>query len=324
MDHNMNDSSPIISKISEATMKWLLAQVAGGSAIEIRSLKGGISSAVYAVHIQNEGKTLQWVMRQYTDKGWLAVEPDLAVYETEVLRAVWNVEIPSPKWLAADFTGESCGLPTVLMSQLPGAVVLSPSNHRLWLAGLAEALADLHFKASVAKVVLKRNYKTYNRISELQAPEWSRCPDVWNRIIAILQNPNAVPEYELQLIHRDYHPTNVLWEQGKVSGIVDWVNSCMGPVGIDTGHCRLNLVQLYGVQSADEFLHAYLNSGKGSREANNPYWDMLTLIEILPGPPSVYEGWSDLGFLELDSALIIQRLDEYAESLLYKLSQASF
>ncbi|MNW53842.1 hypothetical protein D3C74_314190 [compost metagenome] len=98
----------------------------------------------------------------------------------------------------------------------------------------------------------------------------------------------------------------------------------MGPVGIDTGHCRLNLVQLYGVQSADEFLHAYLNSGKGSREANNPYWDMLTLIEILPGPPSVYEGWSDLGFLELDSALIIQRLDEYAESLLYKLSQASF
>ncbi|MNI45428.1 hypothetical protein D3C73_998520 [compost metagenome] len=51
---------------------------------------------------------------------------------------------------------------------------------------------------------------------------------------------------------------------------------------------------------------------------------MLTLIEILPGPPSVYEGWSDLGFLELDSALIIQRLDEYAESLLYKLSQVSF
>ncbi|MNN57723.1 hypothetical protein D3C81_1727220 [compost metagenome] len=101
-----------------------------------------------------------------------------------------------------------------------------------------------------------------------------------------------------------------------MSAGVDWVNTCMGPVGIDTGHCRLNLVQLYGLQAADDFLSAYLKASGGSCEAANPYWDMLSLIEILPGPPEVYKGWTDLGYDDLSPELIAERLDEYAESLL--------
>jgi hypothetical protein len=30
---------------------------------------------------------------------------------------------------------------------------------------------------------------------------------------------------------------NVLWEENGISGIADWINACMGPIGIDVAHC---------------------------------------------------------------------------------------
>lgn len=41
------------------------------------------------------------------------------------------------------------------------------------------------------------------------------------------------PQVKPCFIHRDYHPTNILWVDDKVSGVVDWVNACRGPAGID-------------------------------------------------------------------------------------------
>ncbi|MNN02825.1 homoserine kinase [compost metagenome] len=321
MGHNTEEEhgqgSEGIAEVSEGTIEWIKQQVAGSvQVIHIHPLKGGISSAVYAVHIQIDGETIHWVMRQYTDKEWLSKEPDLAVFESEALQAARTAGISSPKWIAADFRGDYCGHPTVLMSKVPGEVDLRPKQMDGWISKLAEALANLHSAGSKTKTSLGRGYRTYNQISDLKAPDWSSCPSAWERIISILKDPESIPTYTPKLIHRDYHPANVLWNQGKVSAVVDWVNACMGPAGIDTGHCRLNLVQLYGVQAADDFLAAYLKAPGGCHEAANPYWDMLSLIEILPGPPEVYRGWTDLGYDELSPELIAERLDEYAESLL--------
>lgn len=305
------------AEVSEGTMEWIKQQAAGRCQIvQIDPLKGGISSAVYAVHLQIDGETLHWVMRQYTDKAWLGLEPDLAVFESEALQSVRTMGIFAPEWIAADYWGEYCGHPTILMSKVPGEVELRPKSMEVWLTDLGRTLAILHLNGSKSKISLPRTYRTYNQISDLTVPKWSKCPLAWERIIHILKDPQRIPEYTPQLIHRDYHPANVLWNQGEVSAVVDWVNACMGPAGIDTGHCRLNLVQLYGVQAADHFLSAYLEALGENREAANPYWDMLSLIEILPGPPEVYRGWPDLGYNELSPELIAERLDEYAESLL--------
>jgi Ser/Thr protein kinase RdoA (MazF antagonist) len=42
-------------------------------------------------------------------------------------------------------------------------------------------------------------------------------------------------------LHRDYHPGNLLWNDGSLSGIVDWAFSCRGPRGVDVAHTRWNL-----------------------------------------------------------------------------------
>lgn len=302
--------------LSQETLRWAEERLGqGAKVVSAVSLKGGISSAVFGLKI-NQGDTChEAVLRQFTNTEWLREEPELASHETAALQAAGAAGLPSPRWLACDPDGGACGLPTVLMTRLPGRVVLDPADLPGWLDGLARTLADLH-AADVSPIGW--SYFTYNEVARLTVPEWTRVPEAWRGIIGRVQGPP--PSYRLQFIHRDYHPTNVLWREGQVSGVVDWVNACMGPAGIDTGHCRLNLVQMYGVEAADAFLDSYLAATRQNGcDVNDPYWDMLCLIEMLPGPPEVYQGWPDLGLTALSPEWIARRLDEYAESLARKL-----
>jgi aminoglycoside phosphotransferase (APT) family kinase protein len=66
-----------------------------------------------------------------------------------------------------------------------------------------------------------------------------------------------VPDYAPVLCHRDFHPGNVLWRDGRLSGVVDWTHSCVGPAAADVAHCRVNLAVLFGQDVADEFARRY-------------------------------------------------------------------
>ncbi|GIP46558.1 hypothetical protein J53TS2_01490 [Paenibacillus sp. J53TS2] len=303
--------------LSTKTLLWVEERVGpGAKVISAASLKGGISSAVYGLKIKQGDHCHEAVLRQFTNTEWLREEPELALHETAALQAASAAGLSSPRWVACDPDGGACGLPSVLMTRLPGRVVLDPADLPGWLGGLAWKLAEIH---AAEGPPIEWSYFTYNEVSRLTVPEWTRVPEAWGRIIDRVQGLSS--PYRPQFIHRDYHPTNVLWQEGEVSGVVDWVNACMGPTGIDTGHCRLNLVQMYGVEAADAFLESYLSvARKDGCNVNDPYWDMLCLIEMLPGPPEVYQGWPDLGLDALTPELLARRLDEYAESLVRKLA----
>jgi hypothetical protein len=107
-----------------------------------------------------------------------------------------------------------------------------------------------------------------------------------------------------------------LWKDGQVSGVVDWVNACVGPVEIDIGHCRVNLALLFGVESADQFLEAYQTLASGSFNYD-PYWDVVSICDFfLPGPPEVYSGWKAFGIHDLHNEMMRERADEYLMSVL--------
>jgi hypothetical protein len=126
------------------------------------------------------------------------------------------------------------------------------------------------------------------------------------------------PSFRECFIHRDYHPSNVLWNNGAVSGVVDWVNGCRGPAGIDVAWCRHNLAILHGVRAADDFLAAYIRCA-GSDFEYDPYWDLMTLVELLPGPPGMYEGWLAMGVRLIPRATIVERVDAYVASVVARL-----
>jgi hypothetical protein len=90
-------------------------------------------------------------------------------------------------------------------------------------------------------------------------------------------------------LHRDYHPGNVLWRRGTVSGVVDWPGASIGPPSADVGHCRGNLFP-YGLAAVVRFTKAWENL---TSAIYHPWGDIVTTIGFLDGlreePPEAAE-----------------------------------
>ena len=305
---------------SEQLLQWVKAAI-GGREVAITGmhrLYGGMSSIMQRLELHVDGERRELVLRQFDDEQWLRQEPDLARHEAAALqRASALLGERAPQVIAYDETGERCGRPAVLMTKLDGAMELSPADMSEWLDGLAAAIAGVH-AGDGGKAEFAWRYYAYFDVTSLVHADWawSQAPDLWRRAADIVGA--GLPPYRACFIHRDYHPTNVLWAGGKVSGVVDWVNACIGPAGIDVGHCRVNLAQLYGVEAADAFLEAYRRHA-GAAFAYDPYWDLRSLLDMGNDPPDVYPGWTALGVTGLTAELIMARLDAYAASLLERI-----
>ncbi|MBM7563875.1 phosphotransferase family protein [Paenibacillus sacheonensis] len=293
---------------------WAAAAVEpAAEVLAVKRLEGGVSSLVYEILLQLGEAQRAVVLRLFNNEDWLRDEPELARHEARSLRmAAKFASVPTPEVIAFDEHGSVSGIPAVLMSRLAGEVVLAPPSMSRWLDHMGCALAAIH-QAEADPGEMPWTYFRYCDGSKLDTSAWSSCPEQWQAAAAIVTQPE--PAGPSCFIHRDYHPTNILWEQDQVSGVVDWVNGCIGPAGVDVGHCRVNLVMLHGLEAADEFLAAYCRHA-GDAFAYDPYWDLVSLIDFAFWEPEVYGGWTALGVTGLTRDLMIERLDDYLLQLL--------
>ena len=268
-------------------------------------LPGSTSSILYTVETEKSAA----VLRQIDNAEWFMEEPDLVQHEASSLQKASAGGLPAPSLIAFDEKGEASGLPSLLMTKIEGKVELLPNDFTKWTDGLAKMLAAIH---RVTANDFPWVYASYTNREEVKIPEWTKKPAVWR--IAFDRLHGDIPAFRETFIHRDFHPANVLWENGKVSGVVDWPNACRGPAGIDVGHCRVNLALLYGVEVADLFLTAY-KKHVGSLFTYDSYWDIVSAFDFLDGPPTVYSGWAAFGVTGLTDAMMEERMDAFVESL---------
>ncbi|GAA4010686.1 hypothetical protein GCM10022631_24180 [Deinococcus rubellus] len=294
--------------LSPAALDWVTRAMPGRRLLHTQRLPGSTSASLHRLDFQDDFGA---VLRQFDLlPGWLALEPELARHEACSLERAARADLPTPTLIAFDETGAEAGWPSVLMTCLPGSVDLNPPDLSAWLDGLAAALSRIH---AVSPAGFGWTHAPYSDLNQLSVPTWTSAPDAWVRALERLQEPP--PAFTPTFIHRDFHPANVVWQAGQVSGVVDWVNACTGPIGADLGHCRVNLAQMYGQGAADAFKEAYK---RRTGYFQNPYWDLLSLADLLNGdaPPRVYPGWPTFGLTELTDKLIQVRLEGYLTSLL--------
>lgn len=296
------------ASLSPTTLDWVAHAVPRRRLLHIHRLPGSTSASLYRL---NFGSGPDTVLRQFdVVPEWLRAEPDLAWHETRSLKRAAQAGLPTPTLVAFDGTGAEAGCPSVPMTCLPGEVNLKPPNLNAWLSGLAAALARIH---AVSPTGFAWTHAPYADLGPLSVSTWTTAPRAWASALERLREPP--PTFVPTFIHRDFHPANVLWQAGQLSGVVDWVNACAGPAGADVGHCRVNLAQMYGLGAADAFKAAYQ---RRTGHIQNPYWDLLSLVDLLNGdqPPTVYPGWPAFGLTSLTDELIRTRLDGYLLSLL--------
>ena len=275
-----------------------------------RRLKGGITSSIHRLAVQTRGGTrTQVVLRRWTPGEWDTTEdaPQLVDREGRVLRGLESTDIPAPRLLAADPTGESTGVPSLLMTRVPGRIDLTPTDPKAWLRQIAAMAVRIHELDVDAEP-----YRWKQR--EVPVPPWTSRPADWRAAADLVRG--SAPAHEVRFAHGDYQHFNVLWQRGRLMGVVDWVGACRGPADVDVGHCRLNLATLYSAELAADFLAGY-EADAGRRV--DPYWD------ILCATAPAFENWAAFipiqvgGRARFDSAGMHRRVDDLLAAALRRI-----
>jgi aminoglycoside phosphotransferase (APT) family kinase protein len=140
---------------------------------------------------------------------------------------------------------------------------------------------------------------------------------VWQRAFARIDRDP--PPYQGCFLHRDFHPGNVLFADGTVTGVVDWVETSWGPADLDVAHCGTGLALLHGSTAAGERMRAAYRAAGGrltADPAERAYWELIDAVAFLPDPGKVARPWRDCGCHDLSTELACQRLEDHVAAIL--------
>jgi len=253
-----------------AALGWAAGHA--GPITRVRELHGGITSTMLAL-TNESGEEL--VLRLMTREPWRTHGSSLTTREREILRMLAGSALPTPTSYALDAEGLACGHPAHLMSLLPGRIDVDRADGRS-LDTLAELLAAVHQVPPTDQV---RTYESWAWEAKYAVPPWATDASLWQDAFALLRA--EVPRYEPCFIHRDFQPRNVLWSGDQVSGLVDWVETSIGPAWLDVAHCSTNIAITHGSERADSFAAAYVDRTGREPQA---YFDVMDIVGFLPPP----------------------------------------
>ncbi|MFJ9392229.1 phosphotransferase family protein [Nocardioides sp. NPDC101246] len=279
-----------------AALEWV-EEVLGGPVEGVRRLSGGWTSTMLAIAA---GGHEEVVLRLMTNEPWRTHGEPLTTRESEIQRMLATTVVPAPRSLALDAAGERCGHPAHLMTLRPG-VIEPQRDDDASLSRLAELLASIHVIRPTSDV---RSYQSWAWEAKFVVPAWASDAVLWEDAFALLCS--EPPTYDPCFIHRDFHPRNVLWDRGEISGVVDWVEASIGPAWLDVAHCATNLAIVHGSEVADRFAGAYTTMT--GREPQ-PYFDVMDVVGFLPPPgkQSFITDPADLARLEERLAVVLPR-----------------
>jgi aminoglycoside phosphotransferase (APT) family kinase protein len=199
--------------------------------------------------------------------------------EADRLRRVQPIDVPTPEPLAADIDGRENGVPVLLMTRVAGVPQprwFGPE----WTTGLAETLRAISSAdVDTSNLPLASSW----RDPSLERPSWFGDAALWE---AAGQREQELVGSPSRFIHRDFHPLNVLWSEGSVSGIVDWLHACIGRIEHDLAACRVNIALTDGVAAVDAFTKACGDLADGYDRG----WDLERILSLAGYPEVLLNG----------------------------------
>ena len=238
----------------------------GAAVRSVQRLTGGRTAHSYKVTTT----THPLVVKRYR------AEDETADLEWKRLTAIGGAGLPSPAPLALDARGAWFGVPALAMSLLPGTPDLRPADRDSWLARMADALAGIHAVAVPSPPpVLRRPLATLT-----WTPPEPPVDTLVAAASAVLERDLPRVRWQPRLIHGDFHPGNLLWEAGRLTGVVDWSAARLGPHWYEVAYCRADIALLAGTAAADRFAQAYL-AATGETPENLALFDLMAGLYAL-------------------------------------------
>lgn len=288
------------SQPPSAALAWA-SEVAGPGACArtVRRLAGGTHAATHL--LQTTQPPLEMVLRRFPPGD------DAAAREAGVLTALDGLDGWAPRLLDADPGGRRFGEPATLITALPGSADVLPASPDKAAAQLGAVLARIH------AVPAARLTGLGDGMAAAASSGWAG--DAGPAAPVLAAHGHRLAAQSPVLTHHDYWSGNVLWQEGVITGIVDWTGAALAPRGFDVSWCRLDLVLLHGPAAAEVFLAAYEDAA-GQPVPGVVLWDLFALASSYGTVEAWQPNYHDLGRTDLTAAALREGHSRWTEQCL--------
>ncbi len=253
----------------------------GGELIRAWDLPGGVSAQVTALELgRADGQVRKVVVRRHGEAD-LKQNPHVAADEFKLLQCLRAAQLPAPEPYLLDESGELFPAPYIVVEYIEGSTDFAPSGLPDALLQLACGLAAIH-NVDISTFDLScipDNDKIYGaKIATRPALTDESLQE--GRIRDILEAAWPLPRRNKDaLLHGDFWPGNVIWNDGRLAGIIDWEDARTGDPLADLGNSRLEVLWAFGVDAMRSFTGHYMSAAApGLDYTDLPYWDLCAAL----------------------------------------------
>jgi aminoglycoside phosphotransferase (APT) family kinase protein len=228
--------------------------------------------------------------------------------------------LPVAELLGYDLA-ERTGYGLVLTARVPGTSVIpsGPDPERLRALGaVAARISSIEVTPAPAIPVRSRPIEAEDFAGmrrEQGAPDLLRAAEA---AVAATR----LDDGRLGLVHGDLWYGNTLWDDGRLTAVLDWDCAGVGPAGIDLGSLRCDAAWCHGGEAAGHILRGW-EAEAGRPASDVAYWDA---VAALASPPDM--GWFPVsmalqGRPDLTREVMLERRDAFLDAALSRLAAAS-
>lgn len=284
----------------------------GSRLVRTWRLEGGVSAQVTAIEVERpDGCAEKLVVRQH-GKADLTRNPDAARDEFRLLTVLYAAGLPVPRPIFTDQFGNGDSAPCVVIEYVDGSTDIPSSAIPGAVDQMATFLANLHAvgPASHDLSFLATLDERIDRL--LHRP--AGIPNAIPMLAALAARWPLAHRNAPVLLHGDFWPGNVIWNDGQIAAVLDWEDAILGDPLFDVASCRLELFWGFGFGAMVSFTEQYA-AHRTLDFANLPFWELCAALGLM----AKLSGWG----LELEiEADMRAKLQDFASRALAQL-QAS-
>lgn len=283
-----------------------------GRLLSIRRLKGGLGATMHVLDIEMAGGGKRKVTLRRLIAGYTNGTPEGARLDFARLALVEKAGIPAPRPLLLDAEGEYLGVPTLVLSFIPGNSRHQPLKRDRWVGELAAAAAQIHavkpdrFDLSFLPVF---DEALLERRLDREAARVKEGDELAREALAVLREGAVRIEWLPRcLVHDDFWPGNTIWHRGHLVAVIDWGESLLGDRRMDVALCQTELAFTIDLVTADAFVAVY--EGVAGPLPGLSYFSLLLALTAHIYIDNWLVGYRDVG-MKLDPVEVKQKIDTF-------------
>lgn len=245
-------------------------------------LTGGLSADVCVIEVLTlDKKKKKFVLRIYGEEDF-RLNTSIASYEHKLLEILKTKGILAPKSAYYDESQTICARPYIIVEYIDGEVILDPTDKYLFAEQLATMLAKIHSINSKDNdlTFLQKQADNVKKMLNGSQPT-IKLFDV-TKIHNKLTNLQPIQTNNSVILHGDYWPGNILWEDEVLKAVIDWSDSAYGDPLADVANARFEIMLTLGQEAMQTFTDRYKKLMPHLDYQNLNYWDLFAVYRIGP------------------------------------------